>query len=686
MEGKNLIRRTCLTLTCLAFGGLAVGQTITTSGLLKQMTDLDWLTHRPKPYFKMTQASSYDRAATTPADPKTWFANGDAGNYLRIENRDGRKEYVMADLKGPGAVVRLWSANPAGVLRFYFDGETTPRFQAVTADLLNGKMPPFTYPFSYDKSTAANGTNLYFPFPYAKSLKITADDSGGDGAKHMYYEVGYRTYESGTQVETFEPGSLPSLTATMRATGARLADSPLVTASERDSAVVKRGVTGQPLKKTLTASNGGVVRKFEVKIPFPLVQNIRAMDWDDAYQPHNVLRNSILTITCDGEVCIKAPLGDFFATVPGPTPYHSYPMTVTKDGTLTSYFPMPFKKRMDISIQPPKGISVPMTVNLAWDKRAFDENTYYFRAHWNIDISSTRPFKDMEFLNTTGEGLWVGTHLHVTNPSPKWWGEGDEKVYVDGESFPSTFGTGSEDYFGYAWSSYLLFDRPYHGQAHCDGPGTFGHISVHRWQTFDPISFEKSLRFDMEMWHWDTVDARFARMSYWYAKPGAKTVEKPYGSRELELLEMKPPQPVKGAIEVEGLKHEITGGKTSQQEGFFELSAGKQLWWVEANEGDTLKIHVPVKAAGRYEIVGHLCHARDYGIHSIRFTTTSGKELSAPKTFDFFGDGVSWKKLTLATADLPAGEVILEVTCKGHRKEAIPSNMFGLDYLMLNRK
>ena len=32
-----------------------------------------------------------------------------------------------------------------------------------------------------------------------------------------------------------------------------------------------------------------------------------------------------------------------------------------------------------------------------------------------------------------------------------WWGEGDEKFFVDGEKFPSTFGTGSEDYFGYAW-------------------------------------------------------------------------------------------------------------------------------------------------------------------------------------------------------------------------------------------
>ena len=52
--------------------------------------------------------------------------------------------------------------------------------------------------------------------------------------------------------------------------------------------------------------------------------------------------------------------------------------------------------------------------------------------------------------------------LHVWNPRGGWWGEGDEKFFVDGEKFPSTFGTGSEDYFGYAWGNPHLFQKPYH--------------------------------------------------------------------------------------------------------------------------------------------------------------------------------------------------------------------------------
>ena len=122
------MRRSWLIVLFGVIGASASAQTITVSGLLKQMSDLTWLTSRPKPYFKMAQASSYDRASTSPRDAKTWFANGDAGQYLSKSDHEGITEYVMADLKGPGTVVRIWSANPDGLLRFYFDGESTPRF------------------------------------------------------------------------------------------------------------------------------------------------------------------------------------------------------------------------------------------------------------------------------------------------------------------------------------------------------------------------------------------------------------------------------------------------------------------------------------------------------------------------------------------------------------------------------
>src|SRR5579862_8943374 len=187
----------------LASAGLAQ---VTSNSILDETVTLTRLTKRPNPYYTTAEATSYDRKSKTPGNVD-WFANDDAGQFIREENREGRIERVMADLTGPGAVVRIWSANPVGTLRFYFDGEETPRFVEKTADLLGGKVGAFKAPFAYE---AARGWDFYYPLPYAKSLKITVDNSDNDGSKHLYYHVGYRTYAPGTQVETFQPDKVDS--------------------------------------------------------------------------------------------------------------------------------------------------------------------------------------------------------------------------------------------------------------------------------------------------------------------------------------------------------------------------------------------------------------------------------------------------------------------------------------------
>src|SRR5262249_15664528 len=123
---------------------------------------------------------------------------------------------------------------------------------------------------------------------------------------------------------------------------------------------------------------------------------------------------------------------------------------------------------------------------------------------------------------------FVGTHLHFINPVKGWWGEGDEKIFVDGEKFPSTFGTGSEDYFGYAWGNPQRFEHAYHNQPHVDGPGTYGNVSNNRWHLFDDIPFTTHFKFDMENWNWaENQKVTRAAISYWYARPGGKDFFKP---------------------------------------------------------------------------------------------------------------------------------------------------------------
>ena len=152
----------------------------------------------------------------------------------------------------------------------------------------------------------------------------------------------------------------------------------------------------------------------------------------------------------------------------------------------------------------------------------WNDRSLLFHAKWRIEKDlPSRPFTDWTHLECSGNGRFVGGALHVINPVRGWWGEGDEKIYVDGETFPSHFGTGTEDYYGYAWCSNERFVHAYHNQPRCDGPGNYGNTSVNRFHILDDIPFTRSFKFDMENWHSNpTCDTTRAAVSYWYARPG----------------------------------------------------------------------------------------------------------------------------------------------------------------------
>jgi len=651
----------------------AMGQEVSVRTLLPQMTDLTFLTHRPNPAFKMAQSSSYDRRSD-PGPNSDPFANADAGNFIRTENTVNGKEYVMADLKGPGTVVRLWSANPSGTIRFYFDGETSPRISAKMSDFLTGKVLPLGDPFAY---TAASGADVYFPFPYSKSLKITADASNGGQPTSLYYHVGFRTYAPGTKVKTFTWSDFSVNKALMATEASALKQpqsSPSLTSIGQGSIQ-----TGASLVADLKPPLSSAIRTLQIQVPILSPSEAKKLTWEDPQQPHNMLRNLILHVKFDGEDCIETPLGDFFGAAPGVNPYENFPMSVTADGAMTCRFVMPFERTAEISITN-LGPTTSVKVSASVKPFPWGPATYHFHAQWLGEHARTRPFRDMTFLDVKGEGFFVGSNLNVANPVPDWWGEGDEKAWVDGESFQSTFGTGSEDYYGYAWGSTELFTRPYHAQTRVDGPGSMGHTSLNRWQIFDPISYTTSLRFTLEMWHWADVIASYLHTAYWYAKPGG-TTPAPVDLKLLAPQKIEPMKPVPGALEGEDLEiASVTGGKTEIQDGFWKCSGGKQLWWRDAQTGDKLVLKIPIPENGVYDIVGNFCQARDYGIHKI---TLNGQQAGQ---VDFYSPDLDWNKHSLGTFTFLKGTVMLEIECAGHNPAADPRNMFGLDYLLLNKK
>lgn len=639
--------------------------------LLPQMTDLAFLSRKASPMFKTAQASSYDRASKG-ADKPDWFANGDAGQFVRVEQVDGHNEWVLADLKGPGAVVRFWSANPGGTVRFYFDGETAPRIKCPLADLLGGKIGFLGDPFAY---VASSGWNLYFPIPYAKGLKITVDDGG----RGIYYHVGYRTYTEPVEIKTFSWDQVDGLRHDIVRTGnvllnpERRALPEKVRTFDVEATVLK----SHPYTFFSNGQNGAI---YEIMLKLGNPKADAKEGWASPKQWHNLLRNTFIRATFDGEKCIEAPLGDFFGSAPGINPFNAYPLEMKENGTMVCRYVMPYAKSCKVEISTQSAVPVVLSGSIKAGLYDWTSDSYHFKVQWLSDRLPTRPMKDMVFINASGEGNLIGSNLHIGNPVTAWWGEGDEKIYVDGEVFPSTFGTGTEDYYGYAWCNPAKFMRPYHAQPRADGPGNFGHTSVARYHLFDTIPYSKSLRFDLELWHWSECTVDYDRTVYWYGKPG-QTGPAPINKKGLPLAQLGNPLGVPGAIEGETLKYTKTGGDVSVQDGLGEASTGRHLWWTWMKVGDKLVVELPVSKAGTYVLTSNFTCAPDYGMHKV---VVNGVALKDP--LDFYAPNIRWKKVLLGTFKLKAGANIVEFECTGKNPKAADGWMLGVDYFLLKKK
>jgi Protein of unknown function (DUF2961) len=737
----------------LALPPAHAAEKVTLDGLLKQMTDLSLLAEYPDPPYITKQFSSYDRASAAPGN-ENWFANADRGftlydgvvkaktdYYLNPMRESGPKGsfdagtkvgfspthkpvadgyvwayataadgraidgkipqgyikkdavtldaqgHVLAEMDGPGAVVRIWSADPAdaGNVRIYLDDAKEPVIEAPLAELLGGKWKtkidgkettPFPDPIACERS---RGFNLYFPIAYAKHCKITVDKSD------LYYHVDYRTYLKGTEVETFglellshmKEGNPPGLKAVApKGDGKFSAEVSAIAAGSR-----------QELTR-LTGDKPQRINHFEVKLP--------------GVRDAESLRSLVLIVTFDGakEPQIWCPLGDFFGSAPGVNPYQSMPLAVSQgeDGVILSCsWRMPFQKSAVFEIHnfgAQRSAAVQCT-GVFEEKYSWTDRSMYFHAKWRTANMKTRPFRDWTYCDLKGTGVFVGDMLSLMSPVKAWWGEGDEKIFVDGEKFPSWFGTGSEDYYGYAWSNPEPFQHPYHNQTRCDGKGTGatrGLTSVNRFHILDAIPFEKSFRFDMEVWHWDPkVTVNYAATSYWYARPDATDDFEPASAEVLQHIPAAPPPPppfrIKGAVEGESLK--VLGKSSDFPLGPQDLrpfaegqwSGDAHLWGRPEKAGEWADLELPVAADGKYEVVAYLTKAHDYGV--IQFSL-DGKPLGKPIDGYEADKVVSTGPINLGTMELKKGNAVLRVETVGANEKAVgPKYMWGLDCIVL---
>ena len=150
---------------------------------------------------------------------------------------------------------------------------------------------------------------------------------------------------------------------------------------------------------------------------------------------------------------VEAPVGDFFANSFGKrSEVISLPVIVEDADSYNCFWHMPFRKsaRIEIVNESEKPISL-LYYNIDWIKKeSLGQDTPYFYAQYRQEYPVQKG-KDYVILDTEGKGHYVGTVLSVRTRSPSWFGEGDEKIYIDGEDKASIWGTGTEDYFLSAW-------------------------------------------------------------------------------------------------------------------------------------------------------------------------------------------------------------------------------------------
>jgi hypothetical protein len=219
------------------------------------------------------------------------------------------------------------------------------------------------------------------------------------------------------------------------------------------------------------------------------------------------LRELVLRAYWDGaeRPAIETPLGDFFGLGFGRyVEYHSAPIAIGGVKALNCYWPMPFAKGARLTMTN-EGSEPVNSCYFNIDYRLDDEpaaEVRYFHTQYRQAFPVPKG-RDYPILETAGRGHFVGTFLSVMANSDGWWGEGNDKFYVDGAAKPTIEGTGSEDYFCGAWDFQHAFSSPFNGVPLYTNPEKGGEKrgilnTCYRWHIQDPVPFTKALRLAIE--------------------------------------------------------------------------------------------------------------------------------------------------------------------------------------------
>ena len=458
--------------------------------------------------------------------------NGYNGDYYWGTFADKKGEWVLLQADGAGCIFnmvqhRYRSGSKEPVFRFYFDGETTPRFEITPKEF--GEKAPFLAPLSGRQTWYGNFrgrrrmprpqafyiVRSFCPMEFTKSVKVTSSiplegiDPGGWGHIH------YHTYPTADGLKTFDPNEDFSSIA-------RRYEGSLDAGFDACSETPAKPLAADERRVVFTATKRGAVTGVEVTFPqFRMPDDPqRPGTWFDESR----LTNLWVEISFDGKKRVEAPIGLFYGMTLAHLKAAQPAWRIEKEGLdgnlqtalitvdlskedafLSNRFPMPFWENAEIALVNRSAAEVPLGAvavktnsKLIYDRAT----TGYFTSAPYSKPTPARSARNVFLGQLVGRGQLVYSVCSAVDSKIGATCEGDVRLFLDTLSAPTVQSDGTE-----TWGCWGMgFDNaprlhPFsfymtYAKADCQRPGSGW--SLLRETVSDCCYFDHFMRFELE--------------------------------------------------------------------------------------------------------------------------------------------------------------------------------------------
>ena len=413
---------------------------------------------------------------------------------------------TIRELTGPGLITRTWmpwQPGPEFNLKFYFDGEITPRLDTTTLEWYDAGVPGHAAIEEPFVGTGTGGAWCYMPLFFRNSLRIESDNRSG---KLNFYQMNYQLLPVDASVETYTG----TLTSSQSADWNLAADilnyvgenpGPAGAQILQASGVVPDGGI---LELADVGDQGGIITRLQMKLDSP---------------SDNQLAGLKLRIFYDGGPgpAIDLPVGEFFGAGRGRIPHKALALGTDHADGYYCYLPMPFRRGVRVELRNDSGEAVAVTsAEVEYEPRDVEKTYAYLHALYRAEQFSAGDDHMYEVLSVPGgEGHYLGCLLTVT-PAVIQLGylEGNDRIIVDDESKQTLYGTGLEDAFNGGYYYKGTFGGHFAGLL----KKANGITTQYRHRIIDFVPFEESILVEYQgVDYWGQEYARlYESTAYWY--------------------------------------------------------------------------------------------------------------------------------------------------------------------------